>query len=110
MLLAETVAVDLYRSLAHPLTKLRRTDPKLADDARRAARSVVENAAEGGGRFGRDRKHHFAIAYGSGRELRVQLQLAELDGGLGAAELEEPRRLLERELGLLYGLIKPPKR
>jgi len=104
MLLAETNALDLYRSLVGPLAKLRTTNPKLADDARRAARSVVENASEGAGRFGRDRPHHFSIAYGSGRELRAQLAMAELDGALAASELEEPRRLLEHELRLLWGL------
>jgi four helix bundle protein len=106
MLLAETTAIELYRSLVQPLAKLRQTDPKLADDARRAARSVVENTGEGAGRFGRDRPHHFSIAYGSGRELRNQLVIAELDGGLTASELEEPRQLLERELGLLWGLMR----
>ena len=106
MLLAETNALDLYRSLREPLAKLRQTDPKLAEDARRAVRSIVENAGEGGGRFGRDRPHHFTIAYGSGRELRCQLEIAEIDGGLTAADLEEPRRLLERELGLLWGLLR----
>lgn len=49
MLVAETVAVELYRSLAEPLAKLKKSDPKLADDARRAVRSIVivENVAEG---------------------------------------------------------------
>lgn len=106
MLLAETNAIELYRSLTGPLAKLRQTDPKLADDARRALRSIVENTGEGGGRFGRDRPHHFSIAYGSGRELRTQLAMAEIDGALTASELEEPRRLLERELGLLWGLVR----
>ncbi len=106
MLLAEITAIELYRSLIKPLAKLRQTDPKLADDARRAARSVVENTGEGAGRFGRDRPHHFSIAYGSARELRNQRVIAELDGGLTASELAEPRRLLERELGLLWGLMR----
>jgi len=104
-LLAETNALELYRSLVGPLAKLRMTDPKLAGDARRAARSIVENVGEGNGRFGRDRPHHFSIAYGSGRELRTQLAMSEIDGGLTASELEQPRQLLERELGLLWGLI-----
>ena len=104
MLLAETNALELYRSLIDPLAKLRTTDPKLAEDARRAVRSVVENVGEGAGRSGRDRPHHFTIAYGSGRELRTQLAMAELDGALTAGQLEEPRRLLEHELRLLWGL------
>ncbi len=104
---AETNGMDLYRSLGGLLTKLRMSDPKLADDARRAARSIVENVGEGNGRFGRDRRHHFTIAYGSGRELRTQLVMAEIDGGLTASELEQPRQLLERELGLLWGLTHP---
>jgi four helix bundle protein len=106
MLLAETNALDLYRSLAGPLAKLRTSDPKLAEDARRAVRSIVENTGEGAGRFGRDRPHHFSIAYGSGRELRNQLAIAEIDGGLSASELEQPRALLERELRLLWGLTR----
>jgi four helix bundle protein len=103
---AETNALELYRSLVAPLAKLRMTDPKLAEDARRAVRSIVENTGEGAGRFGRDRPHHFSIAYGSGRELRNQLAIAEIDGGLSTTELEKPRALLERELRLLWGLTR----
>jgi hypothetical protein len=32
--------------------------------------------------------------------------MAEIDGALTASELEEPQRLLERELGLLWGLMR----
>lgn len=104
MLIAGMVSLDVYRSLVGPLAKLRLTDPKLAEDARRAARSLVENVSEGNGRFGRDRVHHFTIAYGSGRELWDQLTLAEIDGGLTAADLDATRALLDRALALLWGL------
>jgi len=45
----------------------------LADQVVRSASSVPANIAEGNGRSGRDRMHHWRIAYGSGRGIAIDL-------------------------------------
>ncbi|MCO5169690.1 MAG: four helix bundle protein [Planctomycetes bacterium] len=102
--LAETNALTLLSLLREPLKRLQAHDPKLADEARRAGRSIALNAAEGRGRRGRDRTHHFAVAYASGRELRMALAIAEAEGLLAGGELGEVRQVLDRQLALLWGL------
>ena len=47
----------------------------IADQAIRAAASVPANLAEGHGRRGRDRMHHWRIAYGSAKEVDSHLRL-----------------------------------
>ncbi len=47
----------------------------LADQVIRSASSVAANLAEGAGRSGRDRVHHYRIAYGSAKEVDTHLRL-----------------------------------
>ncbi len=47
----------------------------IADQAIRAATSVPANLAEGHGRRGRDRVHHWRIAYASAKEVDSHLRL-----------------------------------
>jgi len=47
----------------------------IADQAIRSASSVAANLAEGYGRIGRDRLHHYRIAYASAREVDVHLRV-----------------------------------
>ena len=47
----------------------------IADQAIRAAASVPANPAEGHGRRGRDRIHHWRIAYASAKEVDSHLRL-----------------------------------
>ncbi|MCO5170828.1 MAG: four helix bundle protein [Planctomycetes bacterium] len=53
----------------------------------RPQQSIALNTAEGNGRQGRDRARHFTYAYGSARELRAVLAIAEADGQVTAADL-----------------------
>ena len=57
----------------------------LADQVVRSASSVPANLAEGHGRFGRDRIHHWRIAYGSAKEVDSRLRLL---AGAGAVDSE----------------------
>ena len=72
------VARQLVRALRGVMAVLR--EPKLADQLRRAADSVVLNLGEGSGRYGRDARYHYAIALGSVTEVRAAL-LAAADWG-----------------------------
>ena len=73
---------------------------------RRAVDSIGLNVSEGERRVGRDGTHLFNIAAGSAKEAQRCLLHAEAWGYLSRAEIEEPLRHLDRELGLLWGLSR----
>ncbi len=69
----------------------------LADQAVRAAQSVVLNIAEGAGRTGLPAKNHFRIALGSAAEVSAVLDLVELpDGAARQGELRRIGAMLRR--------------
>ena len=59
----------LIRELRQPLVVIRRADAKLHTQLTTAAASIALNIAEGRGRDGRDRLHHWRIARGSAEEV-----------------------------------------
>ena len=101
------VGLELVRSLRAVLEQLMRVDPKLADDLRRAARSVPQNIAEGSRRSGRDRLHHYRIAAGSADETRTALRVAEALGLLTQEQVEAGIELADRSCALLWRLTHP---
>ena len=107
MLVAYTVALDLIRALRPVVIDLRKYSADAADQIERAANSVVLNIAEGDRRSGRDPKRFFAIAHGSAGEIRGALDLAEAWGWIVASS--SVRALLDREIGLLWGLARGAK-
>jgi hypothetical protein len=109
MLVAKTVAFDLYRSAVALAEKVVTKDTKLAKDLEKTAGQLVDAVTEGSGRFRGDRTYFFECAYASGEELEGKLEKAEIRGVLSARELEETRALLDREKGLLWGLTKRKK-
>ena len=102
MLVAYEVSLQLVRSLREVVPVVERSDRELADQMRRAASSIVLNIAEGQ-RSAKGNKHkHYSIAHGSANEVRAALKLAVAWGWI--AEADEPRLVLDRLLGLLWGL------
>ncbi len=79
----------------------------LADQARRAAASVPANIAEGDGRFGKDRRYHLSVAYGSAREVDVHLRLllvaGTIDRDAAGAVLEQ----FDEVRAMLWRLMHP---
>ena len=107
MLVAYTVALDLVRALRPVVAELRQWSADAANQIERAANSVVLNIAEGDRRSGRDPKRFFAIAHGSAGEIRGALDLAQAWGW--PVDCERARALLDREIGLLWGLTRGPR-
>src|SRR5687768_15898108 len=104
MFVAYTVALDLVRALRPVVVQLRAHSAEAADQVERAASSIVLNLAEGSRRNGRDPKRSFDMAHGSASEVRGALDLADAWGWQVDSKLA--RALLDRELGLLYGLTR----
>lgn len=104
MLIAYDVALDLVRALRPVVARLRTYSADAADQVERAATSIVLNLAEGGRRHGRDPRRFFDMAHGSAGEIRGALDVAEAWGW--QIESTQARALLDRELGLLWGLTR----
>jgi four helix bundle protein len=104
MLIAYDVALDLVRALRPVVAQLRTYSPDAADQVERAASSIVLNLAEGGRRHGRDPRRFWDMAHGSAGEIRGALDLADAWGW--QVDSAQARALLDRELGLLWGLTR----
>jgi len=77
---ADGTAIELVSRVPAPLKSI-------ADQLLRSASSVPANLAEGHGRSGRDRQHHWRIAYASAKEVDSHLRLlaaARAVNGIGA--------------------------
>jgi four helix bundle protein len=104
MLVAYDVALDLVRALRPVVAQLRTYSSDAADQVERAASSIVLNLAEGGRRHGRDPRRFWDMAHGSAGEIRGALDLADAWGW--QVDSTQARVLLDRELGLLWGLTR----
>ena len=82
------VALEMIGALRAPLARLRQADRDLADQVRDAASAVALNIAEGAGRIGKDRPHHYRVAAGSNLEVAAGLRVATAWGYLEAAEVQ----------------------
>ena len=98
------VSISVIRSLRAPIIRLRRADPDLARQLRRALASVSLNLAEGNHRTGRDRQHHWRIALGSLEEARTALRVADAFGYVRLDTLDPALKLLDRCVALVWGL------
>ena len=101
---AHDVSLELARVLQPTLAMIRLRDRKLASQLQRAMQSIVLNLAEGRGRFGGDRRHHYRIAYGSVREVKAALELAVIGGAV--AETPSAAAVAHRLGGLLWPLVR----
>ena len=104
MLVAYTVALDLIRSLRTVVEQLRTYSADSADQVVRAGTSITHNIGEGSRRGGKDPKRFYRMAQGSAGEILVALDTADAWGW--KVDTAAARKLLDRELALLYGLCR----
>ncbi len=107
MLEAYAVSRQLIRTLAPIVPRIAKHDRELTNQLTRAANSILLNIGEGQKRAGGDVRRFFQIASGSASEVRAVLDAAEAWGW--SVEDREARQVLDRLLGLLYGLVHGPR-
>jgi four helix bundle protein len=78
---AAEIAIKLATKVPAPLRSV-------ADHIVRSASSVPANLAEGNGRSGRDRLHHFRVALASAREVDTHIRLLLETGDVNATQTE----------------------
>ncbi len=82
----------------------------LASQVARAAASVPLNLAEGSGRNGRDRIHHFRIAYASALEASTALDLLRRCNLVDAGTAAQALGLLDEVRAMTWRLIQARRR
>jgi len=79
----------------------------LADQVIRSASSVPANLAEGHGRSGRDRIHHWRIAYASAKEVDSHLRLLAQAGAVDVSRAGIALRLFDEVRAMTWRLVNP---
>ena len=97
---AAAAAVSLVKRIPAPLKTI-------ADQVVRSASSVPANLAEGHGRSGRDRLHHWRIAYGSAKEVDTHLRLLVKTGAINRRQAESALHLFDDVRAMTWRLLHP---
>ena len=97
---AAGIAISLVMRVPAPLKPI-------ADQVIRAASSVPANIAEGAGRSGRDRLHHWRIAYGSAKEVDTHLRLLIEARAINASTAENAVCLFDDVRAITWRLLHP---
>ena len=77
----------------------------IADQVIRSASSVPANLAEGHGRSGRDRFHHWRIAYASAKEVDSHMRLLAQAGAINRAKTEKALSIFDEVRAMTWRLI-----
>jgi four helix bundle protein len=97
---AAGLALSLSRQVPAPLRCL-------ADQVVRSASSVPANLSEGHGRSGRDRLHHWRIAYASAKEVDTHLRLLVRAGTIDAGRAGVALDLFDQVRAMTWRLLHP---
>ncbi len=98
------LSIDVIRSSHKAYARIKANDPDLARQLRKALSSVSLNLSEGARRVGRDRKHLWRVAAGSGAEARTCFRVAEAWGDVAPKDVSKPLELLDRVLAMTWKL------
>jgi four helix bundle protein len=97
---AAGVAIKLVSRVPAPLKSI-------ADQLIRSASSVPANLAEGHGRSGRDRQHHWRIAYASAKEVDSHLRLLAAAGTFHEFGAEQALETFDDVHAMTWRLLDP---
>jgi len=97
---AAGIAISLVIRVPAPLKAL-------ADQVIRSASSVPANLSEGHGRSGRDRNHHWRIAYASAKEVDTHLRLLTGAGAVDNAQTNTAIQLFDEVRAITWRLLHP---
>jgi four helix bundle protein len=97
---AAAMAIRLVMRVPGPLKPI-------ADQVIRSASSVPANLAEGHGRSGRDRAHHWRIAYASAKEFDSHLCLLSLSGAIPPGKAGAASQLFDEVRAMTWRLLHP---
>jgi four helix bundle protein len=102
------VAYEIATELLACVSAARIADPKLRDQAVRAAKSACLNIAEAAGRASRaDQCRVFTIARGEACEAAAAVEVAAVAGDCTRESSHQANRYAHRLVQLLTGLIRP---
>jgi four helix bundle protein len=97
---AAGIAISVVLRVPAPLKSL-------ADQVIRSASSIAANLAEGHGRSGRDRNHHWRIAYASAKEVDTHLRLLTGAGAIDTGRAIQAIELFDEVRALTWRLLHP---
>ena len=97
---AAGTAIQLAKRVPAPLKCI-------ADQVIRSASSVPANLAEGHGRSGRDRIHHWRIAFASAKEVDCHLRLLVGAGAIDTGIAESSLQLFDEVRAMTWRLLHP---
>jgi four helix bundle protein len=97
---AAGAAIKLVMRLPAPLKPI-------GDQVIRSANSVPANLAEGHGRSGRDRLHHWRIAYASAKEVDSHLRLLAATGAVSRSAVEAATDRFDHVRAMTWRLLNP---
>jgi len=100
---AAGLAIKLVSRVPAPLRSI-------ADQLIRSASSVPANLAEGHGRFGRDRQHHWRIAYASAKEAEeaeCHLRLLASAGAVNGSGVTKALESIDQVRAMTWRLLHP---
>ncbi len=97
---AAGIAIALVIRVPAPLKSI-------ADQVIRSASSVPANLSEGHGRIGRDRFHHWRIAYASAKEIDSHLQLLAQAGSIDKERTNVALDLFDQVRAMTWRLLNP---
>ena len=97
---AADAAISLVRRVPSPLKSL-------ADQVIRSAASVPANLSEGHGRTGRDRTHHWRIAFASAKEVDTHIRLLARTNSVDSRRATEVLDLFDEVRAMTWRLLHP---
>jgi len=97
---AAAAAISLVKRVPAPLKSI-------ADQVVRSASSVPANLSEGHGRSGRDRIHHWRIAYASAKEVDTHLRLLAAVAAIHREHAEDALSRFDEVRAITWRLLNP---